>query len=484
MKRLKYFAASLSVFFVMLYSCSTEDVEGVIPVSSDPVEIPDAAFAEYLIYRNVPGVSAEIADDGSVTYFLIPSEVNGVNELLLSKTSSNVANLQNAGVATADVKIENMEGIQYFTSLERLVLTSNAVENLDVSQNTILKELELNFNLIGELNLTNNPELTRLRYKGSANATGTQKLSSIDLSSNAQLRHLYLPAHNLTTINLSNNPLIDDTLDLSDNPGPDGNNNTGDIVVPAAIYNQVPAANRLGVIPEGGTNPEPGEQYEITDAAFGEYLVYLGVGGANAQVENGVTKYYIDTELAAAVTELSLSKTSGSVTTLQGAGLATADVFITNLDGLQYFTGLKSLTITSNAVTELNLAPLTQLESLQMNFNYVTSLDVSNNPMLKKLRYQASATATDSQKISSIDLSNNPLLYNINLRRQNLTAFTLSASIHTNFTAANLLAGDTTDDILIDMRDNPGTPFVIPAAVYSQVTANSTAAAPLQGVTQ
>ena len=39
--------------------------------------------------------------------------------------------------------------------------------------------------------------------------------------------------------------------------------------------------------------------YEITDAAFGEYLIYLNVTGATAKAvqENGqtVTKYYIDT---------------------------------------------------------------------------------------------------------------------------------------------------------------------------------------------
>ncbi len=484
MKRLqKYALASLSLLLLFsTFSCSTEDVTGAIPVSSEPVEIPDAAFAEYLIYLNVPGVFSQ--DEGGVTkYYLTPTEVNGVNELQLSKTASNVTNLQNAGVATADVKITNMEGIQYFTSLERLVLTSNAVQTLDVSHNTLLKELELNFNLIGTLNLSANTQLTRLRYRASATATAEQKLSTIDLSNNPQLRHLYLPYHSIVSLNLSSNPLIDDTLDMTGNPGPDGNVNTGDIVVPAAIYNQVPPATRLGVVSdEDVVNPEP-VLFEIPDAAFGEYLIYLGVPGAVSEVVGGVTKYYIDEDLAADVTSLNLSKTAAAITTLQNAGLATASTPIVNLDGIQFFTGLKSLTLTSNQITSLNITALTQLESLQMNFNFVSTLDVSQNTMLKKLRYQASADATAAQKISSIDLSHNPKLYNINLRRQNLSTFTLSASVHTNFTVANLIEGDTAAEIALDMRDNPGSSFAIPAPVYSQIQANSTASAPLQGVT-
>ncbi|MGV3460451.1 MAG: hypothetical protein ACO1N9_08360 [Flavobacterium sp.] len=482
MKQLKKYAlASLSALLLLCFSCSTEDVTGAIPVSSDPVEIPDAAFAEYLIYLNVPGVTAQDVG-GTTKYYLVPNEVNGVSELPLSKTASNITNLQNAGVATAEVKITNLEGIQYFTSLERLVLTSNALETLDVSQNLLLKELELNFNLIGSLNLTANTQLTRLRYRGSATATPSQKISTIDLSANTQLRHLYLINHSIVTINLSNNPLIDDTLDLSGNPGPDGNVATGDIVVPAAIYNQVPPATRLGVISdEVIVNPEP-VLYQINDAAFGEYLVYLAVPGAQAIVEGGVTKYYIDEELSADVTSLNLSKTAASITTLTNAGLATAATPIVSLDGIQFFTGLKSLTLTSNQITSLNLSALTQLESLQMNFNYVSTLDLTSNVNLKKLRYQASTDATAAQKISTINLANNPKLYNINLRRQNLTAFTLDAAVHTNFTAANLLESDTAAEIYLDMRDNPGTPFTIPAAVKSQIQANSTASAPLQGI--
>lgn len=246
---IKYMAGCF-ILVQVLTGCSTDDVEptedggGTTP---DLVLIPDDAFGEYMLYNETAGVY-EVVEDGAVHYYLDPTEVAAVNELLLSKTSSNVANLTTAGLATAETKITDLTGIEYFVGLQHLVLTSNSVTSLDVSDLTALQELELNFNLIGSLDLSNNPQLTLLRYKGSSSAEENQKLSTIDLSNNTALKHLYLPNHNFVTIDLSNNLAIDEMLDMSGNPGPDGDPDTADIVVPAAIYDQLAPENRLGVV--------------------------------------------------------------------------------------------------------------------------------------------------------------------------------------------------------------------------------------------
>ncbi len=238
-----------SLFFGILISCSTDDVEGELPNTGETelVEIPDAAFGEYMLFNEVPGVTSEI-ENTQVKYFLDPDEVVVVNELLLSKTSSNVQNLSDAGVETAETKITDLTGLEYFIGLSRIVLTSNDVETIDVSKLTGLEELEINFNLIGNLDLSNNSNLTKLRYRASAQAESNQKLSSLDLSNNNQLQHLFLPNHNFISIDLSNNLQIDELLDMSGNPGPDGDTDTADIIIPAAIFDQLAPENRLGVI--------------------------------------------------------------------------------------------------------------------------------------------------------------------------------------------------------------------------------------------
>ncbi|MBT6162083.1 MAG: hypothetical protein HOH92_00135, partial [Crocinitomicaceae bacterium] len=58
--------------------------------------------------------------------------------------------------------------------------------------------------------------------------------------------------HAFSSIDLSANVALVEEVDFSENPGPDGNSGTSDIVIPAAIYDQVQGAGGvlLGVIPE------------------------------------------------------------------------------------------------------------------------------------------------------------------------------------------------------------------------------------------
>lgn len=304
MKAYKKFFFLFVVIFLAT-ACSTDDVEGSTiiedPEPTEPVEIPDAAFGEYMLFNEILGVFSEI-ENNEVKYFLNPEEVVVVSELLLSKTSSNVETLTNAGLTTAETKITDLTGLEFFTGLQRLLLTSNDVETLDLSNLTALETLELNFNLIGNLDVSNNTALTTLRYRGSAQAQDNQKLATIDVSANTALRHLFLINHNLVTIDLSNNTQIDELLDLSGNPGPDGNPDTADIVVPAAIYDQLAPENRLGV---------------ISDADV-ETTVFLSVS-PSTMVEN---------EDGVATITVSLNVSSQQLVTveLNFAGTATIDV--------------------------------------------------------------------------------------------------------------------------------------------------------------
>ena len=249
--RVESFAARVGVFaLVVLVACTTDDVD-VDPPDTTPVRnlfpLADEAFAEYLIFLDVPGVVEN--DAGAATrYSLDVDLVDAVTELALSKTTSAIEMLEMASVATATTKIGSVDGLQHFVNLEELRLTSNVITALDTRALSKLRVLEMNFNLVGQLDLRQNSELVRLRYKASGGASDAQRLRQIDLSANTALTHLYLPGHDLQAIDLSANLQLNDTLDLSDNPGPDGDRSTGDIVVPAAIYNQVPEMNRLGVI--------------------------------------------------------------------------------------------------------------------------------------------------------------------------------------------------------------------------------------------
>jgi len=251
MKNSKTIAGTLGIILLCFlpYACTTDDVDGETPTTggTDLVEIPDAAFGEYMLFNEVSGVTSEI-ENNQVKFFLDPSIVATVGELSLSKTSSNIQTLTDAGLATADQKITDVTGLEHFIGLQVLNLTSNDVTSIDLTNLTGLEDLGLNFNLIGDLDVTQNPNLTSLRAAASAQAEDNQKMSSIDLSNNTALRELRLSNHNFVSIDLSNNLQIDQSLRMEGNPGPDGDTDTGDIIVPAAIYDQLDPENRQGVV--------------------------------------------------------------------------------------------------------------------------------------------------------------------------------------------------------------------------------------------
>jgi len=243
---MKRVALSASLGLAIATSCSTDDVTTEPPDTRNLFQIPDDAFGEYLEFRSVPGIV--VNDDTEPNRFALDIEmVEAVTELNLSKTSGAVMDLVAAGLETAEDDIQDLDGIQFFTGLQTLTITSNSITSLDLNRLILLRELEMNFNLVGSLDLSDNVSLEVLRYRASSSATEAQRLDTIDLSTNTALRHLFLPGHDLVGVDLTANTAIDQVLDLSDNPGPDGDRETPDIVVPAMIFDQVPEETRAGV---------------------------------------------------------------------------------------------------------------------------------------------------------------------------------------------------------------------------------------------
>lgn len=216
--------------------------------------------------------------------------------------------------------------------------------------------------------------------------------------------------------------------------------------------------------PDNTVNPD--KLYEIADEALGEYLVYnssLAASEANALPygtaikEEG--KYYINKDVAATAQVVYLVKNGTQVEKLKAAGLATAETKIASLDGIQFFTGAKELKLTSNEVTgALDLSMLAKLETLEMNSNFVNSLKVPAS--VKRLRYSASkaATAPENRWLTAIDLSACVNADHIYLIDHKITAAGLS------------LPATYTELKELDLSGNPDAPFIIPDALFDQLT--------------
>ncbi|MDR1273090.1 MAG: hypothetical protein LBK12_00935 [Odoribacteraceae bacterium] len=419
-------------------SCTTDDVILEDDGRTDSRHaIPDVAFAEYLQYRGAGNV--QLAEGEYTLGSLAAAAVTG--KLDLRKNAGSITALGNAGVASAETKITNLEGIQYFVNIDTLLLVSNELATVDLSALARLRQLDINANFITALDLSANGELRYLRFGASARATGL--LTAIDLSANVLLEHLDLNGHDLDSIDLSANVNLKE-VDLSGNPG-------APFPIPDDLYERL--VTKSGVAPESATPPAPvNTTREIADVAFAEYLQYLDAG--NVQLVEG--KYLLDTVAAAEFTgTLDLRKNAARITVLTNAGVASADVKITNLDGIQYFVNVERLQLTSNQLPSIDLTALVNLAYLDLNNNYIPALDLSRNTKLTYLSFNASAQTP--QKMTSINLSANTLLEELSLTSHGLTTIDLSAN--TALKSVNLTG-------------NPGAPFTIPAEIYDRLNAN------------
>lgn len=96
--------------------------------------------------------------------------------------------------------ISNID-VSNFTSLEYLNCDWNEITTLDVTQNILLKQFYCSFNLISTLDLSSNTALVNLSF-------ATNNFTEIDFSNNINLETLHFSYNNISSLDLSNNPLI------------------------------------------------------------------------------------------------------------------------------------------------------------------------------------------------------------------------------------------------------------------------------------
>ena len=448
----KHLCVAFILSLLAFQACTTDDVS--FTEDSGPGDksnlytIKDNAFGEYLKYLKVTGVYSQTTTENgnTVTSYVIDTveSKNYSGEINLNKSGTFIKKLETAGLTTAANKIINLDGIQYFPGATSLILISNELTSIDLTNLVNLTELNLNNNWIGTLDLTKNVKLTTLSYNASSKAREGQKLTKIDLTKNTELVTLTMQKHELENLDLSKNTKLK-SVDLTENtPSP--------LTITQEIFDNLTTA--IGVV--GGTPsiPEEGNLYVISNKVLGEYLNYR-LKDLNIIIVEDNT-YKIDKEKAALYTgELNLSKNGKIPTELENAGLSTAKDKLTDLDGIQFLTGITSLTLVTNNVTEIDVSTLINLETLDLNNNKISSLDITKNTKLKTLRCKASTQASDSQKLITIDLSKNLELTTLDLINNKLESIDLSKN--TKLTS-------------IKLSENPGTPFTIPAEIYDNLS--------------
>ena len=97
--------------------------------------------------------------------------------------------------------IQNMQGLEFFTALKILELSSGNLTSLDVTKNTALEYLDCNGNMITSLDLSQNKALTSLNCFGNA-------ITSLDVSNNTELKKIVCSYNPLTSLVVSKNSAL------------------------------------------------------------------------------------------------------------------------------------------------------------------------------------------------------------------------------------------------------------------------------------
>lgn len=176
-----------------------------LSVTAQIVTIPDANFKAKLLSADVTN---EIAKDANGDNIKIDANNNGeieISEALvvhkLFYTDNGAPPFKMAAVQTID-PISDLTGIAAFVNLEYLHLGNNELVSIDLSSNTMLRNLYCGSNLLTSMNLSGLVNLTYLNIRNnnftSFSTDGLPALINFDCSSNPLLQ----------TLTFNNNPAL------------------------------------------------------------------------------------------------------------------------------------------------------------------------------------------------------------------------------------------------------------------------------------
>lgn len=323
--------------------------------------------------------------------------------------------------------ISSLEGIEYFTSLTKLICSDNSLGSLDLSRNTELKVLYCSNNELTYLDLSQNTKLEELTCYDN-------KLPMLDLSNNKSLtgyknfsgQDIVLQEVDRTgnaeypySLNLNNySDYLGDVSDfinrvsnikVEDYHGADMaryidiNASEGTVYFyakPKKItysYNTHYENLVMEKISVTVSDPEPPEEdVEIStenfpDTAFREYVKNL------AQGSNVLSRVQLRS-----ITNISVSNKN-----------------IYSLKGIEYFTYLETLNCSNNKLTSLDLGSNTRLTTLNCSYNNLTSLNVSKNTALTYL-------SCSNNALTALNVASNTKLASLYCNNNDLTALNVS----------------------------------------------------------
>ncbi|WP_436517970.1 T9SS type A sorting domain-containing protein [Ekhidna sp. To15] len=438
------------------YAVTTWDTYFDVPVTptkycdlSDPVYIPDTNFKAALVGDN----SINTNEDSEISF----TEAQVVESIIAD----------NQGIL-------DLTGLEAFSNLTTLWLTSNSIVTADLTSNTLLETAVLNSNFgLTSVDVSGLTELLNFQVKGGDLteldvSTNTKlqgfefyqnDIAEIDISNNPDLRHINFSFNDLTELDVSNNlelrtlnfwsNQVSTPLDISQHPH---------ITTVQFSNNQISEVNLANGFNENITlingSGNPATCVKVDDKAYSEaewaHKFNEGVNFSDTYCDLNDLVNIPDENFKVALlaydpvidTNEDMEISYGEAQAFTGF-LNMGSKGINDATGIEAFTGVTVLHFTSNNLTSVDLSQNTALTFLAVNDNELTSLDLSNNPLL-------TGVFANINLLESIDVSNNTLIRDLLVQQNQLTALDVA-----NIPALERLLAN--DNLIseFDLRSNP-----------------------------
>lgn len=324
-------------------------------------------------------------------------------------------------------KIKDTSGIEKLLSLTSLGMDYNLLTELDLSNNRELTSLDIYSNQLENLDVSKN---TNLMFLSAQN----NKLTALDLSSNIRLRSVHVQLNQLNRLDVSGlvelGVLVANSNQLS---SLDVNSNTK-LITLSVEKNQLTeldvsnntALEYLSAYSNELTSLDVSKNTALTKlSAYSNQLTSLDVSNNPALITlDASSNRLTNLNLSRDVALKNVSVSGNQITSLDVSNNSALDYLsiasnqLTSLVGINH-TKLRTLIGDDNQLTSIDISSITSLEYLSLGHNQLTSLDVSNSLALTKL------DARNNQLIN-LDVSNNLALTDLSVHSNQLTSLDVS----------------------------------------------------------
>ena len=376
------------------------------------IYVPDDNFEQALIdlgYDTVLDNFVTPANISSVTFLSISNKsindltgINGFTSLITLFCSSNTISVldlrHNVNLVSVNANQNQFKGLYVQNSLALKTLNclgSSELKNLDITQNNVLETLDCTNTGLNNLNISQNTVLTSLKVTNN-------NLTSLDVSLHANLDTFWFDGNQLSSVDVTNNTLLT-SINCSNNDQLIAINLKENSLLTDMDANPNAFMTCIQVADATAANAGTGIYATWTKSAGASYSEFcLEI---NTYVpDNAFEQKLIDLGFDTTLDNYVVTNNINTVTSLNLNNLGVAD-----LTGIEAFSALELLNCNNNSLTTIDLSQNTNLLQLRCFNNSLTSLDVSNNTLLTDLR-------CGENSLTNLDISQNTNL--IQLRFQ------------------------------------------------------------------